>query len=80
MAPGDKLLLYTDGVAEYENPRDEFFGSERLEELFALYHRDPIGRILDRIWDGLKEFGEGREPSDDVSMLAFEYTGNTPKN
>ena len=80
LEPGDKLLLYTDGVAEYANPRDEFFGTDRLEEILIGEHQKPLAEILDRIWEELKAFGEGLRPADDVSMLALSYFGPNPRN
>ena len=39
LAPGDRLLFYTDGVLETPNESDEFFGSDRLVEVLN-EHRD----------------------------------------
>lgn len=35
MAPGDTVLLYTDGVVEATSPAEEYFGYDRLERLLA---------------------------------------------
>jgi CheY-like chemotaxis protein len=65
MAPGDRLLLLSDGVIETSNAQDESFGVERLERVFDT-HKDPES-LFDGILQALHDFrGESR---DDVSMV-----------
>lgn len=69
LAPGDRMLLVTDGVTEAEDKEFEFFGEERLEKL-AL-GREPIAKIVAAI----QEHRENRPLADDVTLLELEYTG-----
>lgn len=60
---GSKLLLYTDGITEAENPRQEFYGSQRLEQRFLRAH------IPEDILFSVLEFAEGSPQSDDITFL-----------
>ncbi len=70
LQPGDRLLLYSDGLTETMNATDEQFGVERLESLFA-----SPGEIQARLDSLLKQTAEfrGNQPvADDISALALE--------
>ncbi|MDY0042833.1 MAG: PP2C family protein-serine/threonine phosphatase [Desulforhabdus sp.] len=75
IARGDKVLFYTDGIIEYENPREGFYGKERFYDLLQESKRQPITAIMDKIIDSVLEFGDHTPPQDDISLLGFEYMG-----
>jgi len=75
LVPGDKLVLYTDGVVEYEDREGAFFGSERLFGLLERVKDEPIGVILDRVFEDLVAFGGDARLHDDVTLLGFEFKG-----
>ena len=75
LSPGDRVLLYTDGVVEYMSPDREVFGDERLHALLRSRRGEPLGSLCDAIRSALAEHGRGAAPLDDVSLLAFEYQG-----
>jgi len=58
-----KLLLYTDGITEAENPRKEFYGEQRLEQRFQRAH------IPEDILFSVLEFAEYSPQSDDITFL-----------
>lgn len=58
-----KLLLYTDGISEAENPRHEFYGTERLAARFKR------ANIPEDILFSIQEFAEGTPQSDDITIL-----------
>lgn len=69
---GDKLLLYTDGVNEYQNEQGEFYGRERFyKKLIELKDR-PVSELIEASFKSLMEFGHSIEPKDDISMLGLE--------
>ena len=75
LAPGDGLLLYTDGVTEAMNPALELYGEPRLlERAKALGCRDPKTLCL-RLGEDIHAFAAGAEQSDDITMLALSYLG-----
>jgi len=71
LEPGDSLLLYTDGVTEAMNRRQEEFGSERL--LQALEDASGLGPegLLDRVSRAVSRFADGEPQADDLTMLAL---------
>lgn len=69
--PGDRILLYTDGVVEAANSADEMFGQERLMR-FIESHRD---RSADKFADSLlAELANwrGSTQDDDLTLLVLD--------
>jgi phosphoserine phosphatase RsbU/P len=69
LAPGDRLLLYTDGVSELFNEGGEPYGEKRLLRQFETAASDDPKRILERINDDLARFAEDRPADDDQVIL-----------
>ena len=75
LRPGDKLFLYTDGVPEATNAKNELFGTERmLNALNQTADAEPQ-QILKIMRDDVDKFAEGAEQFDDITMLCMEYRG-----
>ncbi|MGR9044073.1 MAG: PAS domain S-box protein [Gammaproteobacteria bacterium] len=72
MTEGDCLLLYTDGLTEAESPKGEFFGVERLMEVFHQYAEQKPEVIIAEIVHQLKQFCQTETFNDDVTMLVFK--------
>src|SRR5262249_25389156 len=70
---GDRLLLYTDGVAEALNPRREMFGEERLYALVRSAPADHGSRqVVEHLLAKLGEFQAGQEAGDDVAVMVVQ--------
>jgi sigma-B regulation protein RsbU (phosphoserine phosphatase) len=74
LSAGDRLLLYTDGVTEATNRRDEFFGMDRLEEVVRENHTLPAEGLVRAVRRALDEFSEGRVLDDDTTLVSFALT------
>ena len=72
MRPGDRLLLYTDGVVEAMNERLELFGFERLLETCqrTVQARDPQV-LLDAVLAAVHQFAGDAEQADDLTLIAL---------
>ena len=73
LAPGDALVLYTDGVVEARSPAGLFFAEERLMSLL----RSSIGlnasTIASRIERTVRDFQE-QTPRDDIAVLVLRVS------
>jgi sigma-B regulation protein RsbU (phosphoserine phosphatase) len=69
LAPGDALLLYTDGLTEARTGADERYGEDRLAALLVAAAGLPAEQIVARLRDLLD--GTGPVPDDDVALLAL---------
>ncbi len=77
LEPGDTLFLYTDGVTEALDPNEELFGEDRLK---AALNRDEakelkMNELLPYIRAALRNFADGAEQADDITMLGITYRG-----
>jgi sigma-B regulation protein RsbU (phosphoserine phosphatase) len=75
LAPGDKLVIYSDGLTEAGNAEGQFFDNERLR--LCLRRHSPSGArdLLRALLDAVDEFTEGGVMNDDVTALVLEYAG-----
>ncbi len=73
--PGDKVVIYTDGVTEAQNAAGEFFGRKRLREIVAARAAEPCASIHDAIQSGVAAFTEGTAQSDDITVVVLEFVG-----
>ncbi|MDQ1262649.1 MAG: phosphoserine phosphatase RsbU/P, partial [Euryarchaeota archaeon] len=69
---GDILLLYTDGIVEAMNDKEELFGQNRLRSSLATATELSAQGILDSILHDLRQFTEGAEQSDDITAILIK--------
>ena len=75
LRPGDTILLYTDGVTETMNGKNELFEESRLEDALRRLNGAPLKEMLAGINADLTQFAAGAQQADDVTMLALQYKG-----
>ena len=68
LAPGDTLVLYTDGVTEAENSDGEEFGERRLTDTLTSQIDLSASSLLQRVVATVQQFG-GREQADDITLV-----------
>ena len=77
MAPGESLVLVSDGVPEAMNPAGELFGRARLARLLGAM---PAGLSAEKrvkaVNDEVHRFSAGAEMADDVTILVVRWRGN----
>ena len=69
MQTGDILVLYTDGLTEALNTKQEQFGLSAIKEIIKNNHAKSSGEILGLIIDKLNEFTEYRGIDDDLTVI-----------
>lgn len=78
LRPGDRLMLYSDGITGCMNAQGEEFSLDRLMGTLAETHRESlvagIGKLARQLrqWNGTDTF------ADDMTLLAVEFTGACP--
>jgi serine phosphatase RsbU (regulator of sigma subunit) len=73
LGPGDKLVIYSDGVTEAQNADGEFFGKKRLREIVKQYARESCAAIHAAIHDAVAIFAGGATQSDDITVVVIEF-------
>lgn len=78
LQPGDTLVLFSDGVTEAADERDELFGLPRLEEALAGAPGASLEQMQQRVLDAVERFSGEAEPADDLTLLLVRYLGPPP--
>ncbi len=73
LAPGEGILMYTDGVTEAINPQDEFFNESRLEEYLTAHAADAMDQLVNGLKANIQEFAAGKPQADDITVLGLRY-------
>jgi serine phosphatase RsbU (regulator of sigma subunit) len=68
LAPGDTLVIYTDGVSESFNPAGEEFGEERLITALRRNRESPPPELLRSIVNDIQRFSP-HEQHDDITLI-----------
>ncbi len=75
LAPGEMLLLFTDGVTEAENPGRDLYGTQRLDRLMARAPRAAAHDLVDLTREDLRLFVGTADQVDDITMLVVRWLG-----
>ena len=77
--PQTTIFLFTDGLNEAENAAHEQFGNYRIasvaKRLLATGSHQPLNLAYE-MYQAVHQFVAGAEQSDDLTMLAIQYTGS----
>lgn len=71
LSPGDRLLLYTDGITEAENGRQEQYGGERLRQFLEGTPGMSSAEVIDALLMNVFMFADGAPQSDDIAVLSL---------
>lgn len=76
LTPGDRLLLYTDGVTEARNTAGEFFGAARLEKIVAGENSGMDAQAdIQSVYQSVNDFVGEAVQADDITLLELIYYG-----
>jgi sigma-B regulation protein RsbU (phosphoserine phosphatase) len=73
LAPGDALVLHTDGVTEAFDAAGDAFGLERFRRVVAETPVDALGTLPDRLVEAVERFATGGAPRDDLALLVVQF-------
>jgi sigma-B regulation protein RsbU (phosphoserine phosphatase) len=72
LSPGDRVLLYTDGLLDAEDRDGEPFGAERLLRLLGTEGDTSVSAVKRLVVDGVLEHTKGAPLVDDLTVLAAQ--------
>lgn len=75
IAPGEYCLLYTDGVSEAMNEKQELFGEERIAATLEKLRGASPDEVLHGVMSAVKAYRGAAPQSDDITMLCFRRAG-----
>jgi sigma-B regulation protein RsbU (phosphoserine phosphatase) len=78
LRPGDRMVLYTDGVVESMNAKEQLFGQERLEKLLRENPEISARNMIGTLKEQLQKFSGVSTPVDDTTVIAVSVTDNVP--
>ena len=70
LAPGETLVVYTDGVTEAQDPAGELFDREGAMKVLSATAAKPLAEMIDALVTAVRAFEAGEAPSDDLTVLA----------
>ena len=73
LEPGDRLVLYTDGLAEARNNDIEQFGEDRLFELVSQGEELTADSLCESLIDAIESWAGGKPLEDDVTLVVVDY-------
>jgi sigma-B regulation protein RsbU (phosphoserine phosphatase) len=71
LAPGDLLVIFTDGVVEAVNERDQEFGEARLLDVLRATPAESAAATLQRLTSAVDAFAGSSRQHDDITCLVF---------
>ena len=75
IAPGDRLFLYTDGVTETTDGRQQLYGEKRLQGFLNDHVACNTAEMLRVLQGELQEFAGNAPQFDDITMLLMDFKG-----
>ncbi|MCG3180862.1 MAG: hypothetical protein BIFFINMI_03225 [Phycisphaerae bacterium] len=75
LSPGDRFVLYTDGLVDAENGDGEPFGADRLDSLLERCRAMSPAQCVNVCKVELAAWTAGTAAADDITVLVLDYTG-----
>ncbi|MBW2192901.1 MAG: SpoIIE family protein phosphatase [Deltaproteobacteria bacterium] len=73
LQPGDAIFMYTDGVTEAFNEKDEEFSEKRLKTEVTLHSGESIENLVMFVMERVQVFSGDAPQSDDITLLGLKY-------
>lgn len=78
LAPGDWLVLLSDGIFEYFDPGGEAFGEARVEAVLREHHGESTAALSTLLLGAVRSFARGAPQQDDVTMVLVKRSAASP--
>jgi len=74
LAPGQIILMGTDGIWEAQNSKGEMFGKDAIYRIIQQYSDTDANGLLTACLYALDKFRDGARPEDDVTLVVIKIT------
>ena len=74
LEPGDRLVIYSDGIPDAMNPGAEAFGASRLVDSLVRGRDLSLEQSLDALWSDIERWCGSARREDDASVVALEVS------
>jgi sigma-B regulation protein RsbU (phosphoserine phosphatase) len=75
IAPGDFVMLFTDGLYEVQGRNEELYSQERLMLDVKNLLQNPAAQMFDELLEAIRAFSMDHEFEDDVCLVGMEFAG-----
>ena len=72
MKPGDRIVMFTDGITEAMDVKNDEFGEERLKAVIEKRPKASAQELMEKISSEVKSFSEGMPQADDITMVVVK--------
>jgi serine phosphatase RsbU (regulator of sigma subunit) len=72
LQPGDRMILYTDGLTDAINPQKETFGLDRFSDLVSSLKNQPLSEMGKMVLSKINAYQENEEQYDDMTLLLLD--------
>jgi len=80
IAPGDFVMLFTDGLYEVQGQNEELYSQERLMLDAQNLLQKPAAQMFDELLEAIRAFSVDHEFDDDVCLVGMEFAGKPPSS
>jgi len=75
LSPGDRLILYTDGLTDNYGPEGEREGRQHFYNVLREQVAKPVDDLVQTVFERSRTLRGDVAPNDDMSLVAIEYAG-----
>ncbi len=76
LGSGSLILLYTDGITEAANSKDQMYREEGIKKILERTKNNSAEDVVKELVKDVESFSKDAEQSDDITVLALKYFGN----
>ena len=73
LQPGDRIVIFSDGLSEAENAATNFFGLRRMKETILAQSGADCAAIHDALMRSVEDYTAGALQNDDITLVVLEY-------
>jgi serine phosphatase RsbU (regulator of sigma subunit) len=73
LTPGDKIVIFSDGLSEAEDTATNFYGMKRMKQTILAHAGASCAALHDALMRSVEDYTAGALQSDDITLVVLEY-------